>query len=493
MGKALRWMRETRLGVRLLAMLCCALVALSLVPVLSISFYNHSYYDDFATGGQAARAVWEDTHSVWALLTEAFSTAASSYENWEGNFVPNYLNSIQLGAISQDLCFAVTFVLVFALVMSWVYLCGALCEAMRATPALRWLMAGLFVFLSVHFVPHPNEAFFWQSGGTKYTLGHVFLALLLGVTVKKAACASVSKTREGLRTAGMCFCAVLCAGSNLMTGLGAAVGLCLYTVYVWWADRHVKLSMTLGTVSVLLGFAANVLAPGNITRQGVAQMGSPVVAVMESITATVEYIGRWVTLPWVAVLLLLLPFLYASAKGSGWAFRHPILMMLGSFAALAAQLAPIIYSGVYYDTGRIVNTMYLSFCLFMLVNAWYLAGYAARRGEEKRDEAEAKEQTLSPAAALALALVLAVGCAGYGLTKMTGGAAARALLTGQAVRYDAAYRERMARLEDPAENPVIIQPLEDVPLVFMQENTTSWRAMMLAMGGFYGKEIVDGR
>lgn len=493
MGKALGWMRKTRLGVRLLAILCCALVALSLVPVFSISFYNHSYYDDFSAGGQMTRAVWEDTHSVWALLTEAFSTSASSYENWEGNFIPNYLNSIQLGAISQDLCFAVTFVLVFALAMSWVYLCGALCDAMRAPPALRWLLAGLFVFLSVHFVPHPNEAFFWQSGGTKYTLGHVFLALLLGVTVKKAACAPVSKTREGLRTAGMCLCAVLCAGSNLMTGLGAAVGLCLYTVYVWCrrADRHVKLAMTLGTVSVLLGFAANVLAPGNTTRQSVAQMGSPVAAVMESITATVEYIGRWVTLPWIASLLILLPFLYAGAKGSGRTFRHPILMMIGSFAALAAQLAPTIYSGVYYDTGRIVNTMYLSFCLFMLVNAWYLAGYAARRREGKRNEAE--EQTLSPAAALALALVLAVGCAGYGLTKMTGGAAVRALVTGQAARYDAAYRERMARLEDPAENPVTMQPLEDVPLVFMQENTYSWRAIMLTMGEFYGKEIVDGR
>lgn len=504
MDSRLHFNSQPRIGIRLLAALCCIATLLTLIPLFAISFYNHPYYDDFAAGGVLTQQVWQDTHSVWALLLAAFSGAQKSYMNWEGNYVPNYLNCIQVSAISQELCFLVTWVLLLAVILSWGYLCKVLLrDVLKAPWPVCWMATAVIVFLSVQFVPHANEAFFWQSGGIKYTLGHAWLVALSALSIRLTCGTPMAKRAYALKTAFLCMLALLCAGSNLMTGMGAVVGICLYALYLWLYKRKEKWPISLGAVFALMGYAVNVLAPGNALRQGPTMAGHPFVwTVVQSATETLEYIGRWTTLPWMAALTLLTPFALAAARKCSVSCKHPVLVLIGSFAMLASQLAPPIYTGIYYDSGRIVNTMYLSYCLFMLINWASLVGYAAGRISQKEGASEAAslqipegfsplKRGMSLGLVMALVATIIVGCAGYGLTKMPGGAALKSLANGQAARYDLAYEERTALLTAETDLPVTMERIEDIPLVFMDE-TFAWKSIMSTVGSYYGKEIVDG-
>ena len=499
MRRFLQTFLKARIGNRALAVLCCFLVLLSLLPLVAVSFYNHPYYDDFSRGGQVTKRVWEETHSVGALLLAAADGAKQSYFRWEGNYVPNYLNCIQLSAISQELCFAVTVFLLLSLAASWAYLCKVILSDVLGAPAFVSVIgASMAMLISVHFVPYANEAFFWQSGGIKYTLGHAFLALLIAWMVKVSITPFEKKRSRVIYGCSLCISAFLCAGSNLMTGVGAVVALVLAMLYflVFARENSGKMWVIGATVIGILGFAVNVLAPGNGVRQGDAAAMNPALTVVEAVYATIEYIGRWTTLPWIAMLALLAPFVFQYAEKSRCQFRHPILLLIASFGVLASQLAPPIYTNLYYDSGRIVNTMYLSYCLWMVVNGIYLLGWLAKRHSKQNTQALPDDKPppkgYSVSAVIVLMLVFFVGCAGYGLTKTTGGASAKALISGQAARYDAAYRARTVLLEDAGLDPVSVVPMEDVPLIFMDENY-SWRSMLTCLSQFYGKDVLDGR
>ena len=494
-----RALPQKQVGTKGLAVLCCGIVVLSLLPVLGISFFNHPYYDDFASGGQLTQRILREGGSFWTLLGAAFEGAWQSYINWEGNYVTNYVNAIQISAVSQELCYVATLVLLLSVVLSWVYFCKTVLGEVLHAPASVWLISAcMMIFLSVHLIPYANEAFFWQSGGIKYTLGNSFFVWLVALAAKIRFCTARSQRVGQWRCAGLALSAFLCAGSNLMTGIGAVAALGLATMYVWLVARNGpgKRSLLIALAVGLAGFAANVLAPGNAVRQGDAANMSPVLAIINALYATVEYIGRWTNLPWMAVsclvALLLLPYI----RNSSLRFGHPVLMLFASFSVLAAQLAPPVYTNIYYDSGRIANTMYLAYSLFLLVNVIYGTGWLVNRTANSHPAAQQGaaqgSYPLPLPAVAAIALALAVGCAGYGLTKMTGGAAAKALATGQAARYDQAYRERTALLEQPGGAPVWIVPMEDVPMVFMDENY-SWRSMLICLSAYYEKEVADGR
>ncbi len=499
MAKGQTWIPKQRLGFRVLAVLCCLVTVASVLPIFAVSFFNHPYYDDFVPGGQVAVNAWEKDHSIGTLLSKAADATADWYMEWEGNVTTIFFYFLQFGVISQSMYFLVTFIFVLLLACAWLMLGRALCQAMRASPWLGWLTAALMFSLSIHFVPHPNEVLFWYAAGVKYTLAFALLLMLIALIIRTSALAPATKLREGLRLTTMCLLAAGCATTNQMTALSLSVGLVFYVLYLWCtkAERRVKIPMTLVLLVALSSQAFNAFAPGTIAKQGITGTADPILSVVESITATIEYIGRFTTLPWIAALLLLIPLFYQSASSCGMRFSNPLLMLIGSFGVLASHLTPAIYVNLYYDSGRIVDSVYWMYCLFMLVNTWYWTGWVACRKETLGLHESPKKmdgQTGLPAiVALALAVVMAVGCAGYGLTKMTGGASMKALVTGQAARYDAAYERRTALLEAPEKEPVIYAPIQDVPLVFMPELAHAWAGIVNTMGIFYGKEILDGR
>ncbi len=481
---------HSKVPARVLAAVCCVVTVLSLLPLFAVSFYNHPYYDDFGAGARGARQVWQETQNPLALVVRAVQGAYSFAMHWEGNYTATFLFYFQPAAIATGLYWLVTFVILITIVLAWAYFFKVLGhDWLGASPSVCVMGASLAVFLMVQFVPHPNEGFFWHSGGMKYTMGCAFLVTLVALLVRATLCRPDKKGRRVLNAVLLSVFAFLCAGSNLMTGLGAMVGLGLHTLYLWvWRrGEKGKLAVTLALCVGLAGFAFNVLSPGNETRQGDTAMVSPFGTLVQAVYATVEYTGRWTLLPWLAALALLCPFVYQAAQKSGVRLKHPLLMLAGSFGMFAAHLAPPVYTGIYYDSGRIVNTVYFAYCLWMFLNGLYLSAWlAGRRGER------AAAGGVTGAAALAVVLAMAVGCAGYGLTKMTGGAAVKALATGQAARYDQRHKERDRLLAAPGDEPVALAPFQqDVPLVFMVEPDYAWKSIKILLGSYYQKQIVD--
>lgn len=508
-----RWHFMSRpVSIRTAAVVLCALVLLSLLPMVLVSLDNRPYYDDYSIGGRMTHAVWTATGSVFALLGGAFSVAATMYTDWEGNFVANYLNAIQLGAIRETLTFWITVVMLLATVFAAYRLSRALLSGrLGYGRAAAWLATAAFVYVSVQFVPHPNEAFFWQSGSVKYTLAHAAMMLTLAAGIRLT---GLEKLRHPRWMAfGLCVLAFLCAGFNLMTGIAVTLGLLLCAAALWLKRARGRLAITLAAVAATVGYAINVLAPGNALRNNGFISPSPVNTVAEAMYATLEYIGRWTTLPVVSMALLCGVLAYRAAFNGSLRVPNPLWLLICSFGVLAAELAPPIYAGAYYDSGRIVNTVYLSYCVWALVNAVSVAAWLGARNAAAKDDAavpthapdgtvadKAQDNHITPAKprvqrGLTVALVLvcvvltAVGTIGYGVRKIPGGASLAAMRTGQAKRYAIAFDERTLAMETSDQDTVRIDPMQDVPLVFMTEEG-SWRSIAATYSLYYNKNII---
>lgn len=473
-----------RISARLLAVLLCVTALLSITPLLVAARDNRPYYDDFASGGQLTRSVWSQTHSVPALLSAAWNGAKRSYLTWEGNYTTNYLNCIQLSALSSRLTPVVTWLLLLSLVGGLCSFCHTLLRyALDGKREACWMAAGVLTLLCAQLIPSVSEAFFWQSGGVKYTLGHALLLWTAALMVRLSWAPPRSRIARIALTGLMCAGALLTAGSNLMTGMALCVGAVLYVGWRWRDGGRIRFAAALCAVFAIAGYAVNVLAPGNGVREGVAQLTGPFSAVVKSVTATAEYVGRWTTLPLLCLLLLITPFLYETVSQSRFSFRHPVWMAVCCFGVLASQLTPPIYVGAYYDDGRLLNTQYLMFVAAAFVSWVYVLGWLSRRSKLPSWQ--------SHGVLLALALTLAVGACvgvlGYGVKKTAGGGAAYAVLTGQTRRYAERYDQRTLLLEsdDPS---VAVSPIPDIPLIFMKEEY-SWDAMVGLLGEYYQKDV----
>ena len=205
----------------------------------------------------------------------------------------------------------------------------------------------------------------------------------------------------------------------------------------------------------------------------------------------------WGTLA--AALLLLILLSIPALKLSPFRFAHPLWVTLIAVCLFCAQLAPTLYTGNYLGDGRVLNTYYYTYVLMLAQLALYWTGHILRKREhglaplfigaplpEGQEAAPSQTASLSPsgyapeqrlkAAALMLAgIMLAVGCVAYrpdgapsyGPQNMASGSAVRALVSGQAARYDAAMDTREALLSDPALSEVTLVPVTDAPRNFM--------------------------
>lgn len=127
-------------------------------------------------------------------------------------------------------------------------------------------------------------------------------------------------------------------------------------------NRH-RFTFAALTLWFALCFAYSMVAPGNAVRAALMARIPRLKAVAQSLYYGVALLGRYLTLPVVAVGLALAPMLWQLAAGSRFSFRHPLWVLAGAVCLFCTQLTPPLYAGVYPGAGRITDTFYYSFVL----------------------------------------------------------------------------------------------------------------------------------
>ena len=96
------------------ALLLCLFVFLcSLIPLYALGMKAHPSVDDYYYGVETA-AVWEETHSLGAVLGESWRLMKESYETWQGNYAAIFLMRLQPGIFGESFYPLAAFILLTA-------------------------------------------------------------------------------------------------------------------------------------------------------------------------------------------------------------------------------------------------------------------------------------------------------------------------------------------------------------------------------------------
>lgn len=461
-----------RLSVRWLKWLCAAALIISLLPLYAAAFNAHASYDDLGFSLKTHQA-WRDSGSLWETLKAAGRNTAAIRYTWEGTYATSFIAALQPALFGEALYGLTTlWLLTFFLLALGFFLWVALRGLLGVDRDGFWVIFCLLAMAAVQFVPDVSEAFFWFNGGTAYTLmwslALVRLALWLCLDRAKGGAAAALYGLLAVLT-------VIIGGAKYSTVLPACLADVLLVGYAFWRKRPYPWAKAL-LLGLLLGcFAFSAAAPGNAVRAATLNGGmSAFKAVAQAVYFGLGLMGAWCSLPLIAVWGLSGCLLAPRLKGRSCA--HPLMVTLLAAGLFCAQLTPTLITGNYLGDGRTVDTYYYTYVLMGGGLTAYWLGWALNRREGAG--LPGLTQAALPAWALiAAAALIVVGCVGYhpegtesyGPQNTASGMAARALISGQAGRYDWQMDQRDAAMNDPGQPSVVMRPAQDIPAIFMGE------------------------
>lgn len=490
--------RPFSLSRRALMWLSLLLLLVSLLPLYALAFYNHAFYDDMGFS-LLTRDAWSQTGSPFAVLEAAIRNTIGIRNTWEGTYSTSFVSALQPSVFGEGAYWVTTFLLLTVFLLAvWYFLKQTLRGLYGMDKVTLVTVFSILGFVLVQFVPDAAEAFYWFNGGVAYTLLWSVMLVTAGVWLRFER--ATGRLRCALLFLLLVVLTMLVGGAKYSTVL---LSVLLATGHTFWAftrRRPKRFAYLFLTVLLLACMAFSMVAPGNAVRAKTLGGGmSAPKAILQAVYFGLALLGNGFSLPLAAALLLLILLSIPALKLSPFRFAHPLWVTLIAVCLFCAQLAPTLYTGNYLGDGRVLNTYYYTYVLMLAQLALYWTGHILRKREhglaplfigaplpEGQEAAPSQTASLSPsgyapeqrlkAAALMLAgIMLAVGCVAYrpdgapsyGPQNMASGSALRALVSGQAARYDAAMDTREALLSDPALSEVTLVPVTDAPRNFM--------------------------
>ena len=245
---------------------------LSLIPMYAIGMYAHPSVDDYYYG-DLTRVVWEETHSLSAVISASFDEMLTTYDEWQGNFSAIFLMRLQPGIFGEQYYSIAPFILITAYVLcSLLFYYVALKNIFNADRLRSSIVAVCITFVSIQLVDTPSDSFYWFNGSIYYTFFHSLMLLMFSLMI-------IIKKMHGpiiiLPCLGSILLAFFIGGSNFATALFTAIVLTLTAFYTIYCARNRRngFYMAHGFIYWLIFFAAltglflSIKAPGNAVRQ----------------------------------------------------------------------------------------------------------------------------------------------------------------------------------------------------------------------------------
>lgn len=444
------------------------LILLLLVPVAVLALYARPSADDYVYAARA-HAVVQQYGADWPrLLAAAWETTVYFFENWQGLYVSGFVLALQPGIFGNH-WYGVTLLCV----LLPLFLCLLGC----AKIVIQWLepsqkrlplaLAVLFLFAFVEGMPSPVEGLYWFNGAMNY-LPYFSLAVLnAGIALVLCTPKTISRRRRIFFAAAGVIIGLLIGGGHQVVGELNLLLLLLFSIHALYR-RNFWVCPALA--SALIGLAINVLAPGTRVRtDGFAQAGIVEAILKSFVLAAMQWI-RWLDVPLLCLLaLLILPLrhLAQSTRVSDRLFRHPWMGPAVTFVLMWAMIFLPSYTMGGIGAGRLLNVVWMTFLLGLAVSEFLFLGWMERIHGTSLAPAEHflnRHRQLLPT--LAAFMLVCMACIGSHTVKegqdnyfATSLEAVYELATGQASDFAWALDDREAALSDPEQKDAVITPL----------------------------------
>lgn len=391
MKKELRWKEKAknvlcwRPGKWLVAVGAAVFLVLLLIPLLRMALYTAPWYDDYIYC-KFVRNFLREEYSLKSALQGAVYSTRTQWYAWAGHFSSTFLMSLEPMVWAEELYFIGPMFLICILVVSVFVLSMVLCRSvLKADAGAAIPFSVIVAAMAVVLIYTAQQGFYWYNGGMHYVGMHSFLMLLVAAWIKLLT--KPGKAASVFLVLWTLAGAVLAGGANFVTALqGLLLGISFLALGVLLRKKHTWLLLP----SVLLNsycFYKTVSAPGNNVRSAVfkaAGMGmDPLPAVGCSFIEAVRHVGEFSGLITLAVMVLVLPFLFQMLKKTEFQFRLPGLVLLWSFCLYATGFTPSLYTMGAAGLSRTLNAVKLTYQILLLINEAYWLGWLGRKLRQK--------------------------------------------------------------------------------------------------------------
>jgi hypothetical protein len=487
---------------------------LSLIPLLLISRYDHSSVDDYAFGFLTAQT-WMKTHSFIQTLYSACRQVDVTYFGWQGTFSGLFLNALQPAIFGENFYMWTPIILLFSFVIGTLMLLKVFLLDYMKTDKYNFIIISLLILiLSIQFMYSPVEGFYWYSGGILYTFFYSLTLILFSLVLLYLK--SDNPFAKIFYAAFSSILGFLIGGGNYTTALTTVIILFFIMAYhAIQKNRHAIMLSAIFTFS-LAGLIISVTAPGNAIRQ--ASVGHPnaIKAIILSFVYGAYSVCNSTTVPVVIAWLFLIPFIYRIVRDSEISFKHPLIFSVLSFCIYCSQVTPPFYALGLSLPERLINIVYYSYCILVLMNLFYFLGWISKKIEgqifcNKPNWKNVIQDMLSIGRRYAgqISIVMAVlfFCTSIGLCTVAKGtdgkpqfsglptsvSAVQSLLNGDAKTYDTEANQRILAYQDTSQKTVQVKDYSVKPYLLCEndivEDGSDWRNQLVAK--FYGKESVQ--
>lgn len=362
------------------------MLILLLLPLLRMTFYAVPWYDDYLYG-KFTRNYLVQEYSLKSALQGAAYCAKTQWYAWAGYFSSCFFSALVPMVWADDLYFLGPLFLILVLTVSVFVLSMVLCRSvMKADAAVSITFSCIAAAMAVVLIYTAQQGFYWYNGGIHYVGMHSFFLLLVAAWIKLLT--KPGKVISSLLVLWTLAGAVLVGGANFVTALqGLLTGISFAVLGILFRKKHTWLLAP----SILLNiycFYLTVSAPGNAVRSAIfkdSNLGmAPLPAIGHSFIEAFCYIIKFSGLITIAIMFLVLPFVYRMIQSTDFQFRWPGLVLFWSFCLYAAGFAPSLYSMGHAGLGRTLNAVKITYQVLLLINEVYWMGWLDRKLKNKR-------------------------------------------------------------------------------------------------------------
>ena len=485
-------------------------VAISLIPILVLAFYNYPCADDFSASDTAHWA-WLETGSILEVIKAAIENVIFNYNEWSGVYVSVFWTSLQPGLFGEQFYGLTTVISIGLFVVAGIFLAYIVGKKyIKGSKYSLISICGLYLFTSLQCMPDGNEGLYWHAGGANYTWAFAFLLLLTACVL--AIYKEQKLQKKLIIFAVSCIFAVLVGGGNYITALQGCMWLVLLNGVMFWTEwkshkqslsRILKenIFLVIPTIVMIVAFLVSVLAPGNKVRMGLVSGMNPITAIIESFRyVLVMSIRDWLKWPIWVLLGIAIPFMWNIVKQQKIKFSYPGMMIVLGYCITAAGFTPSLYAQGTIQAGRLRDTVFYILIFWIYVVTFYFVGwlYHKRFKTFKNGEGRIDNLTLTTKAKrciIGLFFIWLVGSVFYvrrNTDLYVGTQALYSLINGQAQIYREENEKRLEVLKNE-ESSIILPKFTNPPSLLQFEdispNPEEW--LNTAMATYYGKESVQ--
>lgn len=375
-NKILQWNKTIKWTILILVLV---LFIITVAFLIATAFYCVPQSDDYTNGALTYHALRDK--GVLAALKVSFIETVKFYFEWEGAYFTDFLMKSVPGFLGYDYYWMSPIIILLSLILSTFYVCRFFLEKCIHMKFDEWcLIPMLFLVLFLNYMPSIAEGLYWNCGAMYYSI-MISIEMCFGIQMIKL---YYDKKNSKLRMVFCCFLALIVAGGNLVTALNAVICLTTASIYLVIKKSERKNYFIIINILFLMGFIISVIAPGKkIRATGIKNNMSAIPAILLSFPNAAKFMLEHINWAIAGSCIVFGIIMKSIVSKIDFKFKYPFGVIGYSFCIFAASFTPTLYALGGENSGRVLDTIFYEFLIFLFFSEFYMIGFIQKRSFSK--------------------------------------------------------------------------------------------------------------